>query len=83
MKRNIFLLCKMQTQSLLANIEVTRFILQTQRSLYSTCLSFYNTRSPAVITHKEPLTQACANITYKYVPASLKNEVEIYILHCF
>jgi len=32
--------------------------------------------SPAVITHKEQLTQACVNITTKSVPSSLENEVE-------
>ena len=63
----------MQTQFLVANIKVTRFIiLRTQNSLNCTCLHFSNARSPAVITHnyKDPLRQGFVNISDKSVSSS-------------
>ena len=60
----------MQTQSLVANIKVPKFILQTQKSLNCTGLHFSNARSLAVTTHKEPLRQGFVNISSKSVPSS-------------
>ena len=76
MKQSIFFCARMQTQSLVANIKVTRFILRTITKIpsHSTCLDFSNARSPAVITRKEQLRQAFLNITCKSVPFSPENQ---------
>lgn len=75
MKQSIFFCARMQTQSLVANIKVTRFTLRTVAKILSdsTCLHFSHARSPAVITHKEQLRQGFVNITFKSVPSSSEN----------
>ena len=75
MKKSIFFCARMQTQSLVANIKITKFILRTVRKIPSdsTCLLFSNARGPAVITHKEQLRQDFLNIMCKSAPSSSEN----------
>ena len=72
-KRNIFLLGKDTSTVPCGKYEKRRFILRTQKSIYSTCLQFPNARSPAVITQRAGQTSFCQYYMCKSVPSLSEN----------
>ena len=69
MKRNIFLLGKDANTGPCDKYEKRRFILRTQKSIYSTCLHFPNAGSPAVVTQRAGQTSFCQYHIGKSVPS--------------